>query len=102
MSSHQKRLWHVQGFEGSAQSLSVRLPIKTSGKEVQTLLQRLAARHLTPAQLVELALQKRTDNLRPTTCERRQMSLEIEDGRYRYMAEITSEFQMAEIARGHC
>ena len=102
MTQQQKRLWHVQGFDGALQCLSVRLPIKTSGKDVQTLLQRLAARHLTPAQLVELAMQKRAGNLRPTTCERRHMTLEIEDGRYRYMAEITSEFQMAEIARGHC
>ena len=96
MGSVQKQVWFIQGFDGAAQSLSFQLPLKTSGKDVQTLLQRLAARHLTPEQLVGLASKRRAGGLRPTTHERAKMSLAIGDGRYRFSAEIISAFRISE------
>lgn len=96
MASLQRRFWYVQEFTDGRPTLAIRLPLNTNGKQIQTLLQRLASRHLSPEQLVRLALEKHHgDAFRPHVSNRSLISLEVE--RRRYMAQIVSEFQLSEM-----
>ena len=96
--TNRRLLWYIQGFDGAQQSLALRLPSKTSGKQVSILLQRLASRHLSPEQLADIAINKcHADTFKICISERSRISLNIGNGRYKYVAEVVSHFQLSEM-----
>ena len=51
-------VWHIEGFDGGALIFESDMPGNMSLSEIETTLQRLVARHLSPDEIVSASLRK--------------------------------------------
>jgi hypothetical protein len=56
--------WRIEGFDGTEKIFDHVVPGNLSDKEITTILQRLAARHLEPSETVFASLRKRMKGVR--------------------------------------
>jgi hypothetical protein len=103
MSKSNRQLWLIQGYSEAGQCLCNTLPIRTSKKEISLLLQRLAARHLSPEVVIGFSRNKKACSynriLEVESDGARSWALSL-GGKSRYVARVCSEFEYLELSEG--
>lgn len=103
MSIRDRKFWLIQGLVETSQCLCSTLPIRTSKKEVNLLLQRLAARHLSAEAIIDFSRSKKARS------HNRILEVESDGGhswilslsdKVRYVARVCSEFEYLELSEG--
>ena len=59
------KIWQIRGFDGANQIFEGEMPGQMTESEISTTLQRLAARHLSEAEIVSASLRKRAPSYVP-------------------------------------
>ncbi len=92
--------WIIQGYDGLKPIFAAKLSTVLSEREVEQLLQRLASRHLTHAEIVSSSLRKRQKGYRPlleVTRERRVRTILSAGENPHYIASIHTDAEIAEM-----
>ena len=96
----QKRTWLIQGFDGVEQLLQERISSALSEKEAGALLQRLAARHLLPAEIIGASLRrgmKGYNTLLAINREPRERVILSVGANPHYIASLHTEYELQEL-----
>jgi hypothetical protein len=59
------RIWHIEGYDGGALTFECSMPGNMSNREIEIVLQRLAARHLSENEVVSASLRRNAKNRSP-------------------------------------
>lgn len=95
-----KEAWLIQGYDGLEAIFEMEVSIALSEREIRSLLQHLAARHLTPQEIVAASLRSRMNgyvSLLEVSRENRTRVILSCGQNPHYVASIHNEFELRQI-----